>query len=45
MIKLIRDDNYDIPMITRYRKYTYATELTEKDVWSIFNLDIEFGKF
>ena len=32
-------------MIIKYRKYLYHPELSESDVWLIFNLDIEYGKF
>jgi hypothetical protein len=42
---MFRIDHYDIPMITKYRKYEYQKDLDEKDVWTIFNLDIEYGKF
>lgn len=32
-------------MIAKYRKYDYMKELVEDDVWLIFNLDLEYGKF
>lgn len=32
-------------MIIKYRKFMYAAELDENDIYPIFNLDIEFGKF
>jgi len=35
----------DIPMIAKYRKYEYIGGLEESDVWAIFNLDLEYGKF
>jgi hypothetical protein len=34
----------DIPWICRYARAEYAPELETKDVWKIFNLDIEYGK-
>jgi hypothetical protein len=36
---------FDIPYIIRYRLYELSPELESKDIWKIFNLDIEFGKF
>jgi len=35
----------DVPLIAKYRKYNYANELDEQDVWLVFNLDIDYGKF
>lgn len=32
-------------MFAKYRKYEYMKDLFESDVWAIFNLDIEYGKF
>jgi len=32
-------------MITMYRKYEFTKDLTEEDVWTVFNLDQEYGKF
>lgn len=39
------DQHFDIPMIARYRQYEFKPELDENEIWDIFNLDIEFGKF
>ena len=40
-----RKDNLDVPFIAHYRKYEYGKNLTEEDVWTIFNLDQEYGRF
>lgn len=32
-------------MIEKYRKYDYKNELESEDIWQIFNLDLEYGKF
>lgn len=45
VLQLIHDQKLDVPMIVKYRKFEYASELDEKAVWAIFNLDQEFGKF
>jgi hypothetical protein len=38
--------NYlDVPMIAKHRVQDYMNELTEQDVWAIFNYDLEYGKF
>jgi transcriptional accessory protein Tex/SPT6 len=42
---MIRAEHLDIPMVTMYRKYEFQKELDESDVWTIFNLDIEYGKY
>lgn len=39
VLKMIRVDLLDIPMICKYRKYEYALELDEDAVWLIYNLD------
>ncbi len=40
-----KPDALDIPMIVKYRKQDYMSELNESDIWAIFNLDLEYGKF
>jgi len=35
----------DIPYIAKYRKYDWNKDFQEEDVWSVFNLDLEYGKF
>ena len=45
VLNLFRCDNCDIPYITRYRMNELIPELEPKDVWRIFNLDVEYGKF
>lgn len=45
VISLFRKEKNDIPYIVKYRRYVYQKDLNEADVWSIFNYDIEFGKF
>jgi hypothetical protein len=42
---MIRTEHLDIPMITMYRKYEFLKDLSEEDVWTVFNLDLEYGKF
>lgn len=39
VLKLLRVEHLDVPMITRYRKYEYADELDETAVWLIYNFD------
>ena len=39
VLKLLRVEHLDVPMITRYRKYEYADELDEAAVWLIYNFD------
>lgn len=41
----MKKDYFDVPYITEYRKIDYMKELDADDVWAIFNLDIEYGKF
>ena len=45
VLKLFRCENCDVPYITRYRQNELIPELGAEDVWRIFNLDIEYGKF
>jgi hypothetical protein len=45
VLTLFRCDNCDIPYITRYRQNELIPELESNDVWKIFNLDVEYGKF
>ena len=45
VLNMIRKDYLDIPMIAKYRKYEYQYELNEEDIWQIFNLELEYGKF
>ena len=45
VLTLFRCDNCDVPYITRYRQNELIPELEPNDVWRIFNLDIEYGKF
>ena len=40
-----KPDCIDVPMIAKYRKQDYKTELTEEDIWTISRLDQEYGKF
>ncbi len=32
-------------MICKYRKFEYTKELNEEDIWKIFQLDQEYGRF
>jgi len=45
VLRLIRSDHLDVPMVAHYRKYEYADELDEEAVWHIYHLDQEYGKF
>lgn len=45
VLEYIRCMNYDVPYITRYKMHDLSPELEPKDVWFIFNIDIEYGKF
>jgi hypothetical protein len=45
LLSLFRHEHLDIPMITMYRKYEFTKDLTEEDVWVVFTLDQEYGKF
>lgn len=45
MLRLLRKDLFDVPMIVHYRKYEYKDELDEDSIWVIYNLDQEYGKF
>ena len=39
---MFRNEHLDVPMITKYRRFEYMKELDEQDVWTIFNLDLEY---
>lgn len=45
VLKFFRCESLDIPFITKYRQNELIPELTPNDVWKIFSLDIEYGKF
>lgn len=45
VLKFFRCDGLDIPFISRYRQNELIPELKPSDVWKIFSLDIEYGKF
>ena len=45
VLRMIRKIRGDIPWICRYGgRAEVAPELETKDIWRIFNLDIEYGK-
>ena len=44
VLKMFKKDKMDIPYINRYCRAKLIPELEQKDVWRIFNLDIEYGK-
>ena len=44
VLKMLKKDKMDIPYINRYCRAKLIPELEQKDVWRIFNLDIEYGK-
>ena len=45
VLTYFRKDYLDVMMVAKYRKYDYMSELQEEDVWRVFNLDLEYGKF
>jgi len=45
VLHLIRVEHLDVPMVATYRKYEYQKDLTDEDVWTIFDLDLEYGKY
>ncbi len=45
VLSLIRQENLDLPMITKYCSYEYMKVLNEENVWQIMNLDLEYGQF
>jgi hypothetical protein len=45
VLRMMRVEYLDIPMIAKYRKYQYMKEINEEDIWIIYNLDLEYGKF
>ena len=45
VLRMFRVEHLDIPMITKYRRFEYMKELDDHDVWTIFNLDLEYAKF
>lgn len=44
VLKMFKKDKMDIPYINRYCRAKLIPELEQKDVWRIFNLDIEYAK-
>jgi transcriptional accessory protein Tex/SPT6 len=45
VLRFLRSEKFDVPYITRYRQDELIPDLQPEDVWKIFNLDIEYGKF
>lgn len=45
VIRNFRCNYMDIPYIAKYRKFEYLKELNEENIWQIFNLDLEYGRF
>lgn len=45
VLKMIRNDQFDVPFITKYKLADLLPELGPDHIWKIFNLDIEYGKF
>lgn len=42
----IREANLDVPFVAMNRSYDYLGEgLDQRDVWTIFNLDMEYAKY
>jgi len=44
-LKFFRCESSDIPFITRYKMNELIPELEYDDIWRIFNMDMEYGKF
>lgn len=42
---MFRNDQFDVPFITKYKEKDLIPELNNEYIWRIFNLDLEFGKF
>lgn len=45
VLRNFRAEFMDIPYVVKYRKFEYKKELMEDDIWAIFNLDLEYGRF
>jgi transcriptional accessory protein Tex/SPT6 len=45
VLKFFRCQNFDVPYITKYKFNEIDPELTQADIWRVFNLDVEYGKF
>lgn len=45
VLRMLRCEYHDIPFITKYRMNELIPELQPQDVYHIFELDIEYGKF
>ena len=45
VLKMVRCEYHDLPFITKYRMNELIPELEQKDVFTIFELDVEYGKF
>ena len=45
ILKMIRCEKHDVPFIEKYRFDELVPELEKENVWKIFSLDIEYGKF
>ena len=44
-LSFFKNDQLDVPEITKYHKSKLLPEITPSEVWRIFNLDIEYGNF
>jgi hypothetical protein len=44
VLKMFKKEKMDVPYINRYCRHSFIPELEAKDVWRIFNLDIDYGK-
>ena len=45
VLLFMRDQHLDVPFIARYRSYEYRRGLQEADIWTIFQLEQEFGRY
>jgi transcriptional accessory protein Tex/SPT6 len=45
VLLFMREQHYDVPFIARYRSYEYRRGLEEEDIWTIFQLEQEFGRY
>lgn len=45
VLDMICSQNYDLPMICKYRRFEFAECLDEQAVWLVWTLHQEYGKF
>ena len=45
VLKLIRNDNYEVPFIMTYRKEIIQDDLSTDDLWTIYEWDEKWLRF